>query len=124
MQVNKWKKQIEKDVEAWKLETNQALIKKVMEKNSVEAEGIPDVKLLREQVLPMDSVERIVGYAVSHHVMNSDATFKNDKLLITPACLAHSVEMLANSQPESSGVCSSASDAGTISLLSRYSSRR
>ena len=97
----RWKKQIEKDVETLKLESNHLLIRRVIERNSIDAPVLPDHKLLKEQVLPLESVEKIVGYAVSHHAMGTESTdISGDRLCLPLEALTAGVEMLSSAQAE------------------------
>mmetsp|Transcript_41691 Transcript_41691/g.69447 ORF Transcript_41691/g.69447 Transcript_41691/m.69447 type:complete len:1481 (-) Transcript_41691:1256-5698(-) len=66
----KWKRQIERDVEYVKSETNKANLRRVLEKNNIECDSL-DPTVMKDQVFPTEAVERIVGYAVSHHLMQS-----------------------------------------------------
>lgn len=97
----RWKKQIEKDVEMLKLESNHLLMRRVLERSSVDAPVLPEHKLLKEQVLPLESVEKIVGYAVSHHAMSADAPdIRGDRLCLSVECLTAGVDMLSTAQAE------------------------
>jgi SpoVK/Ycf46/Vps4 family AAA+-type ATPase len=102
--LTQWKERLDKDVEQLKSETNQVNIKKVLEKNNIECDGLGP-QLLKKQVFSTEHVEKVVGWAISHHLMNAETVdVKDDKLCISPKSVEHGIEMLVSGEPENKAV--------------------
>jgi SpoVK/Ycf46/Vps4 family AAA+-type ATPase len=101
----RWRKQIEKDVETLKLESNHLLIRRVLDRSSIDAAALPEHKFLKEQQLSLEGVEKVIGYAVSHHAMASEAAdVRNDRLFLAAECISAGLDMLSSSQTEAPNV--------------------
>jgi hypothetical protein len=101
-ELARWRKQIERDTEQLKLEANHFTLRRVLERNSMTADALPETKVcvrslslslslyifylvtcvhavssrvtqvLKEQVLSNEQAEKVVGWALSHRLMASD----------------------------------------------------
>jgi hypothetical protein len=80
------------------MEKNAKNLRKIMEKNSVQCEGF-STPLLSKTVFPAESIEKIAGFAISHHVMHSqDHTLNNGNLVVPLKSLEHGIKILKNGE--------------------------
>jgi SpoVK/Ycf46/Vps4 family AAA+-type ATPase len=106
-ELPKWTKQITKDQQDMKQQQNRAAIRKILEKNNIaiiEGEEGLRSRPLREQVFTSDKVEKIVGWAVGHYLINSDkkgqeVKMDGTKLMIPATAIDHGIRMLNRLQP-------------------------
>jgi hypothetical protein len=90
-----------------KQQQNRAAIRKVLEKNNIaiiEGEEGLRSRPLREQVFTSDKVEKIVGWAVGHHLVNSEqkgqeVRMDGTKLMLPATAIDHGIRMLNRIQP-------------------------
>jgi SpoVK/Ycf46/Vps4 family AAA+-type ATPase len=93
-ELEEWNKRINLDIEHLKAEKNKKNLKKILERNNLECEEI-DTPLLVKQVFAVDNIEKIVGWAVSHCLMNiQNLTFKNDKLVLPLNSIEYGINTL------------------------------
>lgn len=106
-ELPKWTKQISKDQQDMKQQQNRAAIRKVLEKNNIaiiEGEEGLRSRPLREQVFTSDKVEKIVGWAVGHHLVNSEqkgqeVRMDGTKLMLPATAIDHGIRMFNRIQP-------------------------
>ncbi|CAN6690483.1 unnamed protein product [Malus baccata var. baccata] len=107
------KQQLERDVETLKSQSNIVTIRSVLNRVSVDC---PDLESLRikDLVLTTESVDKVVGWAVSHHLMHcSDALVKDDKLVISTESLKDGLNILQGIQNENKSIKKSLKDVVT-----------
>lgn len=86
---------------------NKTAIKKILDKNGLaisEGEDGLRPRLLRDQVFSPDKVEKIVGWAVGHHLVTSEqkqqeVQTKDNKLMLPAASIDHGIRTLNRLQP-------------------------
>ncbi|CAN4101181.1 unnamed protein product [Withania somnifera] len=84
-----WKQQLERDIETLKSQSNIASIRNVLNRIAIDC---PDLETLciKDQALTSESVEKIIGWAVSHHFMHkSESSVKEAKLVISSASISY-----------------------------------
>ncbi|CAH8305318.1 unnamed protein product [Eruca vesicaria subsp. sativa] len=89
-----WKEKLERDTEILKAQANITSIRVVLSKNRLEC---PDLETLciKDQSLPTDSVEKVVGWAFSHHLMScAEPTVKDNKLIISAENITYGLQVL------------------------------
>ncbi|XP_057813137.2 uncharacterized protein LOC131027164 [Cryptomeria japonica] len=98
-----WKLQLEWDVEMLKVKTNLQHIKMVLSLNNLDCDGI-DTICIKDQKLTNKCAENIVGWALSHHLMNEfEPITKDGKLIISSESVRHGLSILQeNKKNESS----------------------
>ncbi|GLJ48048.1 hypothetical protein SUGI_1014540 [Cryptomeria japonica] len=98
-----WKLQLERDVEMLKVKKNLQHIKTVLSLNNLDCDGI-DIICIKDQKLTNKCAENIVGWALSHHLMNEfEPITKDGKLIISSESVGHGLSILEeNKKNESS----------------------
>ncbi|KAH9299134.1 hypothetical protein KI387_030816, partial [Taxus chinensis] len=96
-----WKLQMEQDVERLKVKENLRHIKIVLSQNNLECDGI-DTIFVKDQDLTNKSAEKIVGWALSHHLMNEfEPSIKEGNLVISSESVHYGLSILQEDQNES-----------------------
>ncbi|XP_048442588.1 spastin-like isoform X2 [Pyrus x bretschneideri] len=111
--LSDWKQQFERDVETLKSQSNIVTIRSVLNRVSVDC---PDLESLciKDLALTTESVDKVVGWAVSHHLMHcSDALVKDDKLVISTESLKNGLNILQGIQNETKSIKKSLKDVVT-----------
>ncbi|KAK1319535.1 Katanin p60 ATPase-containing subunit A1 [Acorus calamus] len=76
-----WKQQLDHDVETLKAKSNTINIRSVLNRNGLECHDLEKI-CVKDQTLTNESVDKIVGWAVSHHFMSGhDEAFPKDAKL-------------------------------------------
>ncbi|AEE27492.1 AAA-type ATPase family protein [Arabidopsis thaliana] len=108
-----WKDKLERDTEILKAQANITSIRAVLSKNQLVC---PDIEILciKDQTLPSDSVEKVVGFAFNHHLMNcSEPTVKDNKLIISAESITYGLQLLHEIQNENKSTKKSLKDVVT-----------
>ncbi|KAG6748480.1 hypothetical protein POTOM_048403 [Populus tomentosa] len=108
-----WKQQLERDIETLKVQANIAGIRSVLNRVGL---CCPDLETIcvKDQALATESVEKMVGWALSHHFMNcSEASVKDSKLLISSESVMYGLGILQGIQNESKSLKNSLKDVVT-----------
>ncbi|KAK8565472.1 hypothetical protein V6N13_020579 [Hibiscus sabdariffa] len=108
-----WKQQLERDSETLKAQSNIVSIRSVLSRNGLDC---PDLETLciKDQTLANESVEKVVGWALSHHFMNSsEALTKDAKLIVSSESIKYGLNILQGIQNESKSLKKSLKDVVT-----------
>ncbi|KAJ0250133.1 hypothetical protein HA466_0143250 [Hirschfeldia incana] len=111
--LSDWKEKLDRDTELLKVQANITSILAVLTKNRLEC---PDLGTLciKDQTLPSESVEKVVGWALSHHLMNcAEPTVKDNKLVISAESITYGLQMLHGVQDENKSLKKSLKDVVT-----------
>ncbi|XP_039013925.1 uncharacterized protein LOC120143759 isoform X2 [Hibiscus syriacus] len=103
-----WKQQLEHDIETLKAQSNI-----VLSRNGLDC---PDLETLciKDQTLTNESVEKVVGWALSHHLMNSsEVLIKDAKLIVSTESIKYGLNILQGIQNESKSLKKSLKDVVT-----------
>eukprot|EP00249_Psilotum_nudum_P025093 c29372_g2_i2 orf=685-4584(+) len=99
--LSEWKRQLERDVETLKSKANMLQLRSVLQKSNLECDGLSTISI-RDQSLTNETAERIVGWAVSHHLMTcTEPDVRNNKLVLSTESLLHGLNILQAVQNES-----------------------
>lgn len=108
-----WKHQLERDVETLKAKANLSSIRNVLSRNNLECDGI-DAICIKDQALTNEGAEKIVGWSLSHHLMNNcEPCARDGKLVITSESVRYGLSILQGIQNESRGSKKSLKDVVT-----------
>ncbi|PIA44436.1 hypothetical protein AQUCO_01700199v1 [Aquilegia coerulea] len=108
-----WKQQLDCDVEIIKAKSNVASIQSVLNRNDLDCVDL-EALCIKDQALTSESVEQIVGWALSHHVMqNPDASSEENKLVVSSESINYGLSMLQSTQNETKTVKKSLKDVVT-----------
>ncbi|KAJ6880025.1 hypothetical protein NC652_033381 [Populus alba x Populus x berolinensis] len=108
-----WKQQLERDIETLKVQANIASVRSVLNRVGL---CCPDLETIcvKDQALATESVEKMVGWALSHHFMHcSEASVKDSKLLISSESVMYGLSILQGIQNESKSLKNSLKDVVT-----------
>ncbi|KAL0845750.1 hypothetical protein Bca101_018996 [Brassica carinata] len=111
--LSDWKEKLDRDTELLKVQANITSILAVLTKNRLDC---PDLGTLciKDQTLPSESVEKVVGWALSHHLMNcAEPTVKDNKLVISAESITYGLQMLHGVQDENKSLKKSLKDVVT-----------
>ncbi|XP_061969080.1 uncharacterized protein LOC133692275 isoform X5 [Populus nigra] len=108
-----WKQQLERDIETLKAQANIFSFHSVLSRVGL---CCPDLETvcLKDQALTTESVEKVVGWALSHHFMHcSEASVNDSKILISSESILYGLSVLHGVQNESKSLKKSLKDVVT-----------
>ncbi|KAJ9187765.1 hypothetical protein P3X46_003186 [Hevea brasiliensis] len=108
-----WKQQLEHDIETLKAQANIVSIRSVLSRVGL---CCPDLETLciKDQALTTESVEKIVGWALSYHFMHcSEPSVKDAKLVLSTDSFKYGLSILQGIQSESKSLKKSLKDVVT-----------
>ncbi|PHT80530.1 hypothetical protein T459_18582 [Capsicum annuum] len=111
--LSDWKQQLERDIETLKSQSNIASIRNVLNRIGIDC---PDVETLciKDQALTSESVEKILGWALSHHFMhNCESSVKEAKLVISSASISYGLNIFQGIHNETKSLKKSLKDVVT-----------
>ncbi|KAJ4905431.1 AAA-type ATPase family protein [Raphanus sativus] len=111
--LSDWKEKLDRDTELLKVQANISSILAVLTKNRLECPDLGTM-CIKDQTLPPESVEKVVGWALSHHLMNcAEPTVKDNKLVISAESITYGLQMLHGVQDENKSLKKSLKDVVT-----------
>jgi SpoVK/Ycf46/Vps4 family AAA+-type ATPase len=111
--LSEWKEQLDHDTETLKSQLNISSIRMVLLRNGLVCDDL-DTLSIRDQSLTSESVEKIVGWAVSHHFMHSaEPSLKDSKLVLSSESIRYGRDMLQGVQDETTSSKKSLKDVAT-----------
>ncbi|XP_022640595.1 uncharacterized protein LOC106771966 isoform X2 [Vigna radiata var. radiata] len=111
--LSDWKQQLERDIETMKAQSNIVSVRTVLNRIGLDC---PDLETLciKDQTLATESVEKIVGWAISYHFMHSsEASTKDSKLVISAESINYGLNILHGIQNENKSLKKSLKDVVT-----------
>ncbi|KAJ9543045.1 hypothetical protein OSB04_022752 [Centaurea solstitialis] len=98
--LSDWKQQLDRDIETLKSQSNIVSIRAVLNRVRLESSNL-DTLCIKDQTLTNESVEKVIGWALSHHFMqNSEAAVKDAKPVISNESLEYGINILQGTQNE------------------------
>ncbi|KAL8513445.1 hypothetical protein ACS0TY_012780 [Phlomoides rotata] len=95
-----WKLQLDRDTETMKSQSNIGSIRSVLRRIGFDCPAL-ETLCLKDQALPSESAEKIVGWAISHHFMQiSEASAKESKFVISEESIRYGLNILQSIQNE------------------------
>ncbi|BBH10403.1 AAA-type ATPase family protein [Prunus dulcis] len=111
--LSDWKQQLERDVETLKAESNIVSIRSVLNRIRLDCPDLENL-CIKDLALTTESVEKVVGWALSYHSMHcSEAVVKDDKLVISSESLQYGLNILQGIQNENKSIKKSLKDVVT-----------
>ncbi|RZC07972.1 ATPase family AAA domain-containing protein 1-A isoform F [Glycine soja] len=107
-----WKQQLDRDVETLKIKENLHNLRTVLSRCGVECEGL-ETLCIRNQTLSIENAEKIVGWALSCHLMQNAETDPDAKLVLSCKSIQYGVGILHATQNESKSLKKSLKDVVT-----------
>ncbi|XP_052191626.1 uncharacterized protein LOC127800822 isoform X2 [Diospyros lotus] len=111
--LSDWKQQLDRDIETLKSQSNMVNIRSVLNQNCLECYDL-ETLCLKDQALTSETVEKIVGWALSHHFMrHSEVSVEDGKLTISSESVRYGIDILQGIQNETKSLKKSLKDVVT-----------
>ncbi|XP_023004431.1 uncharacterized protein LOC111497745 [Cucurbita maxima] len=111
--LSEWKKQLERDTETLKTQANIVSICLVLGRIGLDCPNL-DTLCIKDQALTLETVEKVVGWALSHHFMHcSEVLVKDAKLIISTESIEYGLNILHGLQSENKSLKKSLKDVVT-----------
>ncbi|KAK1647867.1 hypothetical protein QYE76_065672 [Lolium multiflorum] len=111
--LTSWKQQLDLDVETLKAKSNISSIRTFLSRSAIECNDLEEL-FIKDQSLTNESVDKIVGYAVSYHLKHKEVeTSKDGKLVLTSESLKHGLDMLQSMHSDNKSSKKSLKDVAT-----------
>ncbi|GER43720.1 AAA-type ATPase family protein [Striga asiatica] len=95
-----WKQKLDRDVETMKSQSNIASIRSVLNRLGVDCPDL-DMLSIKDQALTSESVEKILGWALSHHFMHTSESYLGEsKFVLSSESIRYGFDMLEDIQNE------------------------
>ncbi|KAL5713026.1 hypothetical protein ACHQM5_015143 [Ranunculus cassubicifolius] len=108
-----WKQQLDRDVETLKAKSNLTCLRTILNRSGLECADLETLSI-KDQALTSESVEKVVGWALSHHLMhNSDASHEDSKIVVSSESLKYGLNMLQGIKNEKKSLKKSLKDVVT-----------
>nr|GEU69604.1 ATPase, AAA-type, core [Tanacetum cinerariifolium] len=99
--LSDWKQQIDRDTETLKSQSNIVSIRKVLDRVGLDCSNLEE-SCMKDQVLTNENAEKVVGWALSHHIMQSSEPFAEDaKLVLSSKSIKYGLDILQSVKNES-----------------------
>ncbi|XP_040385378.1 uncharacterized protein LOC102699647 [Oryza brachyantha] len=97
-QLSKWKQQLERDAQTLNAKANILKIHKFLIRNEVECNDLEEL-IIKGQLLTDESIDKIVGYALSSHLQhNSPNTSEDEKIVLSTESLRRGLSMVQSTK--------------------------
>ncbi|ESW27532.1 hypothetical protein PHAVU_003G210300 [Phaseolus vulgaris] len=107
-----WKQQLDRDVETLKIKGNLHHLRAVLGRCGMECEGL-DTLCIKDQTLTNENAEKIIGWALSHHLMQNSEAKPDSKLVLSCDSIQYGIGILQSVQNESKSLKKSLKDVVT-----------
>ncbi|XP_021821397.1 uncharacterized protein LOC110762964 isoform X2 [Prunus avium] len=107
-----WKQQLDRDAETLKMKGNLNLLRTVLGRCGIECEGL-ETLCIKDQTLTNESSEKVVGWALSHHLMQNPEADPQEKVVLSGESIQHGLEILQAIQNETKSLKKSLKDVVT-----------
>ncbi|KAK4264504.1 hypothetical protein QN277_025667 [Acacia crassicarpa] len=107
-----WKQQLDRDAETLKIKANLHHLRTVLSRCVMECEGL-ETLCIKDQALTNENAEKIIGWALSHHLMQNPEADSNSKLVLSCESIQHGIGILQAIQNESKSLKKSLKDVVT-----------
>lgn len=98
--LGEWNKKIGADVEDLKVERNRKNLQKILQRNNLECEDFTSPEMSK-QIYPTDVLEKVVGWAVSKHLLDSpEVNADSGKLRLSSKALEFGIQMRESIEPQ------------------------
>ncbi|EXC04127.1 ATPase family AAA domain-containing protein 1-A [Morus notabilis] len=107
-----WKQQLDRDAETLKMKGNLNHLRTVLGRTGVECDGL-ETLCIKDQTLTNESAEKVVGWALSHHLMQNPEADPEARLALSSESIQYGIGMLQAIQNESKSLKKSLKDVVT-----------
>ncbi|KAK4800433.1 hypothetical protein SAY86_020920 [Trapa natans] len=95
-----WKHQLDRDSETLKIKGNLNHLRIVLNRTRMECEGL-ETLCIKDQTLTNESAEKVIGWALSHHLMQNPESNVDSKLALSCESIQYGLGILQSIQNES-----------------------
>ncbi|KAL3617557.1 hypothetical protein CASFOL_037878 [Castilleja foliolosa] len=88
-----WKQQLERDAETLKLKANLNNLRTVLNRNGLDCGGLETLSIT-EQTLTNESAEKVIGWALSHHLMANPEAEADARLVLSTESIQYGIGIL------------------------------
>ncbi|KAK7270209.1 hypothetical protein RIF29_23193 [Crotalaria pallida] len=112
--LSEWKQKLERDVETMKAQSNVVSIRSVLNRIKLDCPDLESLSI-KDQALTTESVEKIIGWAISYHFMRASdiSIFRDSKLVISAESIKYGLDILQGIQNENKSLKKSLKDVVT-----------
>ncbi|KAB1217354.1 Protein MSP1 [Morella rubra] len=107
-----WKHQLDRDAETLKMKGNLNHLRTVLGRSGMECEGLEGL-CIKDQTLTNESAEKVVGWALSHHLMQNAEADPDARLVLSSESIQYGIRILQAVQNESKSLKKSLKDVVT-----------
>ncbi|XP_062169767.1 uncharacterized protein LOC133875603 isoform X3 [Alnus glutinosa] len=107
-----WKHQLDRDSETLKMKGNLNHLRTVLGRSGMECEGL-ETLCIKDQTLTNESAEKVVGWALSHHLMQNPEADPDARLVLSSESIQYGIRILHAIQNESKSLKKSLKDVVT-----------
>lgn len=107
-----WKHQLDRDSETLKIKGNLNNLRTVLGRCGMECEGL-DTICIKDQTLAAESAEKVIGWALSHHLMQNPESNADSRLVLSSESIQYGIGILQAIQNESKSLKKSLKDVVT-----------
>ncbi|XWS60284.1 hypothetical protein CRYUN_Cryun07bG0023300 [Craigia yunnanensis] len=107
-----WKHQLDCDAETLKMKGNLNLLRTVLGRSGMECEGLQTL-CIKDQTLTNESAEKVIGWALSHHLMQNLEADADSRLVLSCESIQYGIGILQAIQNESNSLKKSLKDVVT-----------
>lgn len=107
-----WKNQLERDAETLKMKGNLNSLRTVLGRTGLDCVGLESLSI-KDQNFTHESAEKMVGWALSHHLMQNPQIDPDARLILSSDSIQHGISILLAIQNESKSLKKSLKDVAT-----------
>nr|XP_004241492.1 peroxisome biosynthesis protein PAS1-like [Solanum lycopersicum] len=107
-----WKQQLDKDADALKVKEIFNSLQTVLSRTGLECNGL-ETLCIKDQNFSVESVEKVFGWALSHHLMQNSQADPDMKLVLSPESIQYGLEILQAKQNNTKSLKKSLKDVAT-----------
>ncbi|XP_074278974.1 uncharacterized protein LOC141603047 isoform X1 [Silene latifolia] len=111
--LSDWKQKLERDMETLKAQSNIISIRSVLSRIGIECSDI-EMLSIKDKALTTESVEKIIGWALTHHFMHcTEAPVNDSKVVMSSESIRHGLHILQGTEDENKSAKKSLKDVVT-----------
>ncbi|KAK9926662.1 hypothetical protein M0R45_023877 [Rubus argutus] len=107
-----WKHQLDRDAETLKMKGNLNHLRTVLSRCGMDCEGL-DTLCIKDQTLTIESSEKVVGWALSHHLMQNPEADPGTRVVLSAESIQYGLGILQSIQNETKSLKKSLKDVVT-----------
>ncbi|XP_021615061.1 uncharacterized protein LOC110616864 isoform X2 [Manihot esculenta] len=107
--LGSWKHQLDRDAETLKMKGNLNHLRAVLSRSGMESEGL-ETLCIKDQTLTHESAEKVIGWALSHHLMQNPDVETDARLVLSSESIHYGIGILQAIQNESKSLKKSLKD--------------